>query len=60
MLVVGVVISLFYDIAWFYLKHSEYAADEKLGDGSAETVVRKFSLTMSYISFIFRVSYTLQ
>ena len=57
MLVVGVIISLFYDVAWFYLKHSEYAADEKLGDGSAEIAVRKFSLSMSYASFLFRVKF---
>jgi hypothetical protein len=57
MLVVGVILSLLYDAAWFYLKHAEYSQDDKVGDGSAEATVRKFSLMMSYASFIFRVSH---
>ena len=56
MLVLGVLISIFYDLAWFFLKHSEYVADDKINDGSAETTIRKFSLTISYASFFFRVS----
>ena len=55
-LVVGILLSLIYDGVWFYLKHSEYAADASKSDGSAEAVVRKFSLVVSYASFFFRVS----
>jgi predicted histidine transporter YuiF (NhaC family) len=54
MLVIGVILSLFYDLIWFYIKHGEYAADEGRNDGSAEVSVRKFSLLMSYASFLFR------
>jgi hypothetical protein len=54
MLVIGVILSLLYDLVWFYLKHGEYSQDDK--DGSTEATVRKFSLMMSYASFIFRVS----
>lgn len=59
MLFFGVVLSIFYDLIWFNLKHSEYAPDENpktyVADGSTEAAIRKFSLTMSYASFIFRV-----
>ena len=58
-LVLGVVLSMVYDGLWFYLKHSEYMADESKNDGSAETNLRKFSLTISYASFFFRVSTSL-
>lgn len=53
-LVLGIVISLFYDLFWFIMVHSEYA-EEKKTDGSGESGLRKFSLIMSYVSFLFRV-----
>jgi len=53
-LVLGVFLSLIYDLIWFYIKHSEYTND---ADGSNETGMRKFSLIMSYASFLLRVSY---
>lgn len=51
-LVLAVFISLVYDIIWFYMKHAEYADGS---DGSAEIGIRKFSLLMSYASFLLRV-----
>jgi hypothetical protein len=51
-LVLGVFLSLIYDMVWFYMKHSEYSNDT---DGSNETGLRKFSLIMSYASFLLRV-----
>ena len=53
MLVVGILISLLYDIVWFIMAHSEYANEQK--NDSGESGVRKFSLMMSYASFILRV-----
>ena len=53
----GVFISVLYDIVWFYLKHAEYASGI---DGSSEVGLRKFSLLMSYASFLLRVIINLQ
>ena len=55
-LVLAIVISLIFDLLWFFLKTSEYSADDKQNDGSAEAGLRKFSLVVSYASFILRVS----
>ena len=55
-LVFGIVLSLIYDFVWFQLKHSEYVPAGDQNDGSSEMSLRKFSLTVSYASFIFRVS----
>lgn len=55
-LVLGIVLSLVYDLFWFIMKHSEYS-EEKKNDGSGESGVRKFSLFMSYASFILRVTH---
>lgn len=54
-LVLGIFISCIYDIAWFYLKHAEYV-DEGKSDSGMEKNIKKFSLMMSYASFILRVS----
>lgn len=54
MLVVGIFVSIFYDIAWFVLKHQEYAIESK-NDGGGEASLRRFSLMMSYASFLLRV-----
>jgi len=50
-LVLGIFLSIIYDLAWFMLQ--EYTADPS--DGGVEKGVKSFSLTMSYISFFFRV-----
>ena len=54
-LVLGIFLSIIYDLLWFYLKHSEYAQGEQSNDGSAELGLRKFSLVMSYSSFFLKV-----
>ena len=38
-LVLGIFISWFYDVAWFLMKHSEYALDNKK-DGGGEAAIR--------------------
>ena len=53
-LVFGILITLIYDLIWFFMKHNEYSEEPK-SDGSGEVNVRKFSLMMSYASFILRV-----
>lgn len=55
MLVLGIFITIIYDLIWFYLKHAEYT-DEPKSDGGGEVRVRRFSLMMSYASFLLRVS----
>lgn len=55
MLVLGIFISMVYDLIWFYMKHGEYT-DESKTDSGMEKNVRKFSLMMSYASFILRVT----
>lgn len=54
MLVLGILISIIYDLFWFYMKHAEYTAEPKV-DGGGEVRIRKFSLMMSYASFLLRV-----
>lgn len=55
MLVLGIVISLFYDIFWLFMKSGEYHSDINLEDGGLETRVRRFSLYVSYFAFFFRI-----
>lgn len=54
MLVLGIIITIVYDLLWFFLKTGEYTLEQK-NDDSGEAGVRKFSLLMSYASFILRV-----
>jgi Ca2+/Na+ antiporter len=53
-LVVGIVLSLLFDLFWFSLMSSEYAA-EQTNDSGMENTLRKFSLKVSYVSFFFRI-----
>jgi hypothetical protein len=55
LLVFAIFITLIYDLIWFILKHTEYSEEPK-ADASNEINVRRFSLMMSYASFILRVS----
>jgi hypothetical protein len=57
MLVLGVAISIVYDLIWFIIKHTEYAPDETKSDGNVEAAIKKFSLFISYTSFFFRVRF---
>ena len=59
MLVLGVLVSIVYDIVWFIIKHNEYAPAEgaNADTGNVENKVKKFSLLMAYTSFFFRVSF---
>ena len=52
MLVMGIFVSLLYDLFWFMIQ--DYASEHP-EDGGLEKGVRNFSLTMSYLSFFFRV-----
>ena len=58
MLVFGILISLAFDLLWFFIKHSEYAYENKNDNG--ESGIRKFSLLMSYASFILRVIFEIK
>lgn len=51
-LVFGIFLSLVYDLAWFYLQ--DLSNDNQ--DGGVEHGIRSFSLSLSYLSFFFRVS----
>jgi hypothetical protein len=53
LLVLGIFLSLVFDVVFFVL--NDYS-NEKQYDGGAESGVRHFSMTMSYVSFFFRVS----
>lgn len=54
MLVLGIFITFIYDILWFCMKHAEYSEEPK-ADGGGEVRIRRFSLMMSYASFLLRV-----
>lgn len=53
-LVIALFVSFAYDIFWLILSASSYTVDDS-GDGGMEKNIRKFSLTMGFISMIFRV-----
>ena len=54
MLVLGILLSVVYDLFWFSLKSQEYSTDMK-ADAGLEKNIRLFSLYMSYISFFGRL-----
>jgi hypothetical protein len=54
-LVGAIFLTLIYDLIWFYLKHSEYEEDSTKTDGGKENGIRRFALTMSYLSFFVRI-----
>lgn len=45
----AIAVSMIYDILWFIINN------QSTDDGSPETGVKRFSLWMSYLSFIWRV-----
>lgn len=53
-LVIALFASFAYDVLWLLMSASAYSANEN-DDGGIEKAIRKFSLTMSVISFFFRV-----
>jgi hypothetical protein len=55
-LVLGIFLTLLMDLFWFFMNHTEYSEEPK-ADGSNEINIRRFSLLMSYCSFVLRVSY---
>jgi hypothetical protein len=55
MLTYGIFITILYDIVWFIMKHQEYSEEPK-ADAGGEVRIRRFSLMMSYASFLLRVS----
>jgi hypothetical protein len=55
-LVVMLFISFAYDLLWLFMSYSAYSSSES-SDGGVEKAVRNFSLVISVISLLFRVSY---
>jgi hypothetical protein len=56
-LVGTILLSFVYDLLWFFMMHSEYSTEPKV-DGSGESRLRKFSLMVSYASFLLRVRFS--
>lgn len=56
LLVVGIIMTLIFDLFWFALKHYEYSVSSS-EDGGLESGLKKTVLAVSYISFFFRVQY---
>lgn len=54
-LVLAIIFTLIYDLLWFFLMHTEYSTETK-SDGSGEASLRKFSLMVSYASYLLRVT----
>ena len=54
-LVGGIFISLVYDILWLVFVAGAYAASSEKADGGTEDGIRKFSMIVSVISFVFRI-----
>ena len=55
-LVIALFASFVYDIFWLMMSASAYKKDDTGGDGGVEKAIRSFSLYMSVISVLFRVS----
>ena len=56
-LVIALFASFAYDIFWLLMSVSAYRKDDTGDDGGVERSIRSFSLWMSLISVLFRVSY---
>lgn len=54
LLVLGIFISVIYDLFWFSIESLDYGSDIK-SDAGLEKGIRVFSLYMSYISFLARL-----
>ena len=54
-LVYALFVSFLYDLFWLMMQASAYSQEETIEDSGMEKSVRKFSLTMSIISCLFRV-----
>ena len=54
-LVFGIIMTLVYDLYWFWEKYSEYDGDADEEDGGMEGKIRRFSLTMACISFFYKI-----
>ena len=52
-IIFGTAVSITYDIAWFFMRHSELSAD-KDGEGSVEASVKQFSLYTAYAALFFK------
>jgi hypothetical protein len=55
--VIAIVFSFFYDFIFLLEVSGDYGKDNTGADGGLEKGVRKFSLSMTTISFFFRVSF---
>jgi hypothetical protein len=55
LLVLGIIVTLIYDIFWFIMKFRYYAENDPKDAGSNEIHIRRFALMMSVCSFILRV-----
>mmetsp|Transcript_48881 Transcript_48881/g.35983 ORF Transcript_48881/g.35983 Transcript_48881/m.35983 type:complete len:105 (-) Transcript_48881:168-482(-) len=54
MLVLGIILTLVFDLFWFAIKHQEYSSESQ-SDGGLETGIRRTVLILSYLSFFFRL-----
>ena len=53
LLVLGIVISMVYDVVWFLLRTGDMSAEDD-GDKGMEKMIRRFSLFMAIISIIIK------
>ena len=54
-LVFGIILTLGYDLIWFYERNDDYSGDMDKEDGGVQSKVRSFSLKMAYVSFIYKI-----
>ena len=54
-MVFGIILTFAYDLYWFWEKYGEYSGDGDVIDGGVESKVRRFSLTMAWISFFYKI-----
>ena len=44
-----------YDLMWYFMKYRAYAGDDDDEDGGMERTLRKFSLFMASLAFLFKI-----
>jgi hypothetical protein len=53
-LVLGIFISMCYDVLWFIMVSQDQGSDD-IGDGGKEKFIRKFSLYAAYVHFLIKI-----
>ena len=54
-MVFGIVLTLGYDLLWFWEREDDYSGDMDKEDGGVQSNVRSLSLKMAWVSFLYKI-----